>query len=106
MRMTSDQILDLIATRIVNLYREPQMSVGDVGELDAVLFELHWLHAHASGTIDNFVSFFSRESKNDFLNRLEFSRSHRSLCEPGVASEIVEWWQRFDNSLGLNWATT
>lgn len=101
--MNAEEMLQLIGSRIEQLYEEPQMCVGDAGELHSVLFELHWLYAHATGSIEGFVQFYRSKSKDELLKRVELENSHRSLCEPGVAAEVIGRWRRFDESLGWTW---
>ena len=45
-------IVDSISKCIGQAYREPEDMAADFGELDRLLFQLHWLFADAHETLD------------------------------------------------------
>lgn len=99
---TADQILQMLLNRIQQVYGEPQFVVHDVCELEGLLFELHWLHANATDTLEEYVAVLTRETPDKFKTRIQLRDSQRLVELPEHAAEVIERWRRIDDQLGLN----
>ena len=99
--MTAEEIVDLICDRIRNIYSLPYTYVGDLGELDGALFQLHWLYAHATGRVDDFVAAAQDESPNQFLHYQALTRSHEAIGASDATHQIIERWRGRGVRIGL-----
>jgi hypothetical protein len=99
--MTAEEIVHLIRERIGAIYALPNTYVGDLGELDGALFQLHWLFAQATGRMDDFVAAAEDESSERFLRYMAITQSHRAIGASDETPEIIERWKARGARIGL-----
>jgi len=98
------EIVSTIAVMIHSVYEAPQNAVRDVGELDAVLYTLHWLYADAVGQLDDFVRVRWTHFERDvcgFQAKLAKKESHISVDCRTDGWEFIDEWKRLDVELGI-----
>jgi hypothetical protein len=95
-------IVRLIAGCIEKCYGEPELAVRDLGELDAVLFHLHWLYASANDELGRFVEARSES----FRQSLEIEKRILDLKDANVivncredAAILIDQWRAVDRRL-------
>jgi hypothetical protein len=99
--MTASEITCLIRDHIRDIHSLPYTYVGDLGELDGVMFQLHWLYAHATGRISDFIDAAKSESRDEFVRYNELTQSHEPVCASGATQEILERWKARGQFIGL-----
>lgn len=97
----ADSAVELISRRIQQLRSEPDLVVRDLGELDAILFELHWLKANLIDRIDDFVAAMKVKhgDSRQFADLLGVIQSHEPVNSPNAAI-VFESWDRFNAQFG------
>jgi len=98
------EIVSTIAGMIRQVYAAPENGVRDVGELDAVLYILHWLYADSVGQLDDFVRVLWNHFERDpsgFLALLAKKESHVPVDCPQDGSQFIDEWKRLDVELGI-----
>ena len=99
--MTAEEIVTLIRETIGNIYSLPYTYVGDLGELENELFTLHWLYAHATERIDDFVAAVRNEPREQFLQFLALKQSHEAIGASDGTQQIIDRWKARGQLIGL-----
>src|SRR6476620_10327836 len=95
------QIAERIRRRIHQLYNEPQFAAYTVGELDALIGELPWLLAAATGRLKDYVRLMGNDRPEELRRREDWRKVHKPFEVPDEVADVVEWWKRFDLAYGL-----
>ena len=98
---SAQQIVDRILEQIQHLYREPQFAVYTLGELEALLWQLHWQYADAIGRLDDLCRLLSSETTEKFRQWEAWRVSHCPFDLPSEAAAVIARWQTFDRSFGI-----
>ena len=100
--MTADGILDLVRHQVTQLYGESACTyAGYLGELDAVIFNWHWLYAHATGRVDDFVKATTTMPPNDALRLRAITESHETVGASDNTQWIIDRWKKAGDAIGL-----
>jgi hypothetical protein len=100
--LSAEEILAVIRSRINQLDRDTQFQVGDLGELDSLLFNLHWLYAKATGRVDDFVEAARNEPTSDFLRYQQLTDSHEMVHESEGTQVLLDRWKKRGRAIGLD----
>ncbi len=99
--MTAEEIVDLYRETIRNMYSLPHTYVRDLGELDHALSQLHWLYAHATARMDDFVAAEKSEPRELFLRFVALTQSHEAIGESDATQQIIDRWKARGHFIGL-----
>jgi len=102
--LTAEEILNVIRTQISRLGEDTYTYVSDLGELDAVLGNLHWLYATATGRLDDYckASLAELETPDEFFRCRQLAESHEAVGETEGTRAILERWKKRGRAIGLN----
>lgn len=98
---TGDEIAARILERIGRIYEAPQSAAYTLGELEALLNELHWLYADAVDRVDDYVRHFPGIQNSNVWPWRCWREQHLPFDSREQASEVIARWQQFDAALGV-----
>jgi hypothetical protein len=100
---SKEYVLSLIRDRIRQIYAEPESVARDIGELDAVLFQLHWIYAKALDKMSSFVDCrwqVFEQLGEAAVKTLYRKDQHKLIHSKSDAVDIIAEWQRLDDMFG------
>jgi hypothetical protein len=101
---SSHQIVESILGCISQCYADPADRANTISELDALLFQLHWLLADATKSMDKFVGCRMElfEADCSGWRRIHMASDYLSpVTNAEQFSPIIEEWKQLDAAFGI-----